>query len=172
MDVREIGTEVILFLLGWALALGCTPRGAADPAWGEPSGGFRSRIWTERPPARPGDPVVVHYEIQNVGAKKATVWHSGFWPNHRIDATTLEGEAVEPTPAGASLRAAFDPQGPREKHAGRNLEPGEIDSAWEPVDVGGLFVLPAGGFRIQIVYQQGRMRPVESNVLVVAAPAP
>ncbi|MDG3003876.1 hypothetical protein [Paludisphaera mucosa] len=184
MILRAVGMDTLLVALCWALAaafgsdredLAPDPEGPADAGrpWGGPSDGLRSRIRLETTPARPDDPIIVRYEIQNVDRRGRTVWHSGFWPNHRIDVTRPDGEPAPSTPAGLSLRRAFDPEGPREKNAGRNLEPGEVDAAWEPVDVRGLYALLApGAYRIRVVYQEGRMEPVATNVLEVVLPGP
>lgn len=170
MDVRAIAIVVCLSLVGHA-GRGGEPK-EPDRPWGDPSGGFRSRIWVERHPECPDAPAVIRYEIQNVGGQPATIWLCGFWPNHRVDVVMLDGEEVELTPLGEERREAFAPLGGRDKSAPRVLAPDEVYSAFEPIDVGRLIVLPRRGFRATVVYQEGEMTPVASNALEVGLAGP
>jgi hypothetical protein len=137
-----------------------------DRPWGTPSSGLKSRIWVKRATFGPGDPIEIHYEIQNASREEQAVWHSGFWPNHRIDVTGPDGKPAKLTERGAEVRAAFDPDGPRSKNFGRKLAPGESDAAWEAYDLRGLYLLARpGAYKVQYVYQQGATKPVKSNTL-------
>ena len=139
-----------------------------DRPRGPDCGGLRSRIWLERP-GGPGDPLLVHYELENVSDEDRTAWHSGFWPNHRIDVTGPDGDLAPLTPHGRHVRDAYDPEGPRRKHFGRTLKPGEVDDTLGgPYDLRGLYDLSAPGtYRVRYRYREGRMEPVRSNVLEV-----
>ena len=55
-------------------------------------GGLRGRIWTDKVRFDTEEPIAVHYAIQNAAKEPKTVWHSGFWRNHRIDMTGPDGE--------------------------------------------------------------------------------
>lgn len=158
-------------------ASAASPRDLEKPIeirpWGEESEGFRSRIWLDEAPKAADSPVVIHYEIQNVSKEDQTVWHSGFWPNHRIDVKGPDGKLAAMSAGGELVRKAFDPEGRREKNVPFNLTPGKSDDSWEAYDVRGIFPMAdAGASTIQYVYQQGSMKPVESNVLKVVVPGP
>jgi hypothetical protein len=169
-----------LVLIAASYALAAAPSASdrdenaeAKRPWGKESDGFRSRIWLEAAPKGAKDAVKVHYEIRNTSKDEQVVWHSGFWPNHRIDVKDADGELAPMTERGKFMRKTYDPKGRRRKHSPRKLAPGATDSAWEAYDVRELFPMAdPGTYTIQYVYQQGPMKPVESNVLEVDVPGP
>jgi hypothetical protein len=138
--------------------------------WGEDAAGLRSRIWTDKLRFGKHEPIVVHYAIQNVADKPLTVWHSGFWPNHRIDLTGPDGQPAKFVAGGEARRKAFSPGGTREKNAPLTLQPGATDDAYEAYNLRDIYVLSAPGkYLVQYIYQEAKEdQPVKSNTLQVS----
>lgn len=172
VPLRILVMSGVAFVLGLAAASlaaavpAATGDGPPEHPWGPPSDGLRSQVWAERVRFRVGDPIVIRYRIRNEAKTPRTVWHSGFWPNHRVDVTTADGQDVAPTPDGRRVRDAFSPNGPREKNVPVALASGQIDDIWPELDLTGLFELSRPGrYRVAIRYQEGEMAPVVSNSL-------
>lgn len=140
-----------------------------EKTYGTPTGGLAASIWVPSREVSMGTPVLVRYAVKNVGAEAATVWHSGFWPNHRIEVTRDDGNPVPKTELGQRRDEAFSPDGQRSKSSPKTLAPGAVDSAWEPVDLTAHYQLTeAGVYRVQFRYedsQSGLGGPLLSNVL-------
>lgn len=133
---------------------------------------LESRIWTQKPEYRIGEPVIVHYELRNAGPEPVAVWHSGFWPNHLVQVFTEDGKEVALTQAGIETRRAFENRGERCKNVPFELKPGKIDGGFEPVDVTRYFDLrKPGRYRIIFVYDEQVNSPrtgrVTSNPVTV-----
>lgn len=145
------------------------PSGAmkVDAEWGREANGLRSRIWADKLRFNMTEPIVVHYAIKNASDKPATVWHSGFWPNHRIDVTGPDGQPAKFADGGEARWKAFTPGGMREKNAPFTLQPGAIDDAYVAYNLRDIFALAAPGeYRVQYVYQEAKEdAPLVSNEL-------
>ncbi|MFN4259354.1 MAG: hypothetical protein ACK4RK_08640 [Gemmataceae bacterium] len=142
---------------------GMPPPGPKE--WGQPADGLVAGIWIDQTQFQVGQPIIVHYQIKNVGQQKRTVWHSGFWPNHQIVVQDAAGQEVARTPFGQQGRAAFAPEGPREKNVPVELAPGQVDRALSSYNLRQLFVLDKPGkYTVQYLYQEGKT-PVWSNVV-------
>lgn len=147
------------------------PEGAGV-TWGAEVQGLRSRIWVDRAVFGPRDSITVHYEIQNASKAEKVIWHSGFWPNHRIDVTGPSGEPAALTPLGEQARKSFSPGGPREKNVPVPLKPGETDSAWPTFKLRDYFVMDAAGaYLVWYTYQEGNVT-LTSNRLRIDLQAP
>lgn len=128
--------------------------------WGKEAGGLRSRIWADKSRFDKTEPILIHYAIQNSSAKPATVWHSGFWPNHRIDVTGPDGQPAKFADGGEARWKAFTPGGMREKNAPFTLQPGAIDDAYVAYNLRDIFAIATPGeFRVQYVYQEAKEDP-------------
>jgi hypothetical protein len=136
--------------------------------WGKEANGLRSRIWSDKPRFDTTEPIVVHYAVQNVSAKPATVWHSGFWPNHRIDVIGPNGQPAKFADGGEARWKAFTPGGTREKNAPFTLQPGAIDDAYVAYNLRDIFAISAPGeYHVQYIYQEAKEDlPLVSNDLV------
>lgn len=137
--------------------------------WGKEANGLRSRIWADKLRFDKTEPILIHYAIQNASAKPATVWHSGFWPNHRIDVTGPDGQPAKFADGGEARWTAFTPGGMREKNAPFTLQPGTIDDAYVAYNLRDIFALAARGeYRVRYVYQEAKEdAPLMSNELVI-----
>lgn len=145
------------------------PAREPDHEWGEASGGLRSSIALRSTTACPKGPIVVEYRVKNVSDRKQTVWHSGFWPDHRIEVIAPSGKSAQMTEAGERAREAFSPGGIREKTVPVELAPGQIDDAWQAYDLRTYFLFDVQGeYAVQYIYQPGANLVVRSNVLRIA----
>ena len=173
----------VLFLLA-ILGAGCQPTKTTAPdaippaqtssvntniEWGQNAGGLRSRIWADQQRFTKNEPIADHYAIKNDSDKPLTVWHSGFWPNNRIDVTGPDGHPAKLVAGGEARRSAFSPGGTREKNAPWSLQPGAIDDAFEAYNLRDIYALPAPGkYQVQYVYQEASEDPpVKSNILQI-----
>jgi hypothetical protein len=130
--------------------------------------GLRSRITLERSAVRAGEPVRVAYVVRNVSDTERTVWHCGFWPNHRIIVRDEVGNEPPLTNLGREARAAFDPTGKRRKNFPVRLYPGTKDVSQGSYDLTTLFDLSRpGNYSVQYVYEEsqaGWSGRLESNI--------
>jgi hypothetical protein len=144
---------------------------ANDEADDGPVDGLRSRIRMEASAHLVGAPLLVWYTVENTGTEPATVWHSGFWPNHRITVLDQSGNPVPRTELGNRVDRAFAPGGLREKATPVAIQPGTLDDRWEPIDLTQYFRLnKPGKYTVQFRYEDAQSTPVGpvlSNVLAV-----
>lgn len=128
--------------------------------WGKEAAGLRSRIWADKRRFNATEPVVIHYAVRNVSDKPMIVWHSGFWPNHRIDVVGPDGQPAKFADGGEARWKAFTPGGTREKNAPFTLQPGSIDDAYVAYNLRDIFAISAPGeYRVQYVYQEAKADP-------------
>jgi hypothetical protein len=137
--------------------------------WGQPSGGLVASLSVARAPAAKGEALLVQYRAKNISAQQQTVWHCGFWPNHKVIVTDGQGREVALTGKGQAARAAFAPEGARRKNVAVNLAPQQMDSGYEPLDLRTYFILPTGAIHIRCLYQEGEYK-LWSNELVTEIP--
>ena len=147
-------------------ATAATPMKGTDSIdWGSATSGLRSRIWTEKEKFGPKDAVPIHYCIQNVSTSDQTIWHSGFWPNHKIELIGPDGASIDPKSFDPN-RAASAPGGGSEKNVPFTLKPDEIDSAYIAYNLRDLFVLRQNGtYRLRYIYRISKTELVTSNWL-------
>lgn len=128
--------------------------------WGKEAAGLRGRIWADKSRFDKTEPILIHYAIQNASTKPATVWHSGFWPNHRIDVIGPNGQPAKFADGGEARWKAFTPGGMREKNAPFTVQPGAIDDAYVAYNLRDIFTISAPGeYRVQYVYQEAKEDP-------------
>ena len=139
--------------------------------WGVQNNGLVSRIYAKKLHFQMNEPIPIYYEIKNVSNETQVIWHSGFWPNHRIIVTNSSGELVSPTNEGRIKLDALSPRGSRRKNVPFDLEKGETDSAWSPYDITKHYVMDLPGpYYIQYTYEnyhKGWKGKLKSNILRV-----
>jgi len=109
-------------------------------------------------------PLAIRYEVKNVSPQPLTLWHSGFWPNHRIRLFRPDGGEAPLTPHGRKMREAFAPRGKRGKNVEWIVEPGKVDDTEGRYDLTELFDLSRPGlYLLQVEYEE-EVR-LHSNVL-------
>jgi hypothetical protein len=64
-------------------AAGQPQPGRPAQMWGEEKAGLACSISTKKTTFQPGEPILVRFDLKNVSHKPQTIWHCGFWPNHR-----------------------------------------------------------------------------------------
>jgi hypothetical protein len=152
---------------------------AVPPAapWGpygqSPNGdliGLRARVriaslkGTAQPVLVRDAPLLLWYEVRNFGATPRSLWHAGFWPNHRIWLFDARGKPVPRTQRGLRMDAAFSPAGPRSKNVQFPLSPGGTDDTEGRYDLQALFRIPADGlYLVRVDYKDDLA--VSSNTL-------
>lgn len=83
-----------------------------------------------------------------------TIWRSGFWPNHKVLVESEENDAEVPlTDMGKQYMKAFSPNGGRDKNVPRVIPAGESYIEPTPVDLGLLYKLKPGKYRVQVLYE-------------------
>jgi hypothetical protein len=123
-----------------------------DNAWGVVIDGLRSRIWIGQMRIGTKAAILVHYEIQNASDGEKVVWHSGFWPNHRIQVTAPNGHPAAMTRLGEQTRKIAD-SGIVEKNYPVSLRPGTTDTDWPVLNLRDYFRMDAPGeYTVQYLY--------------------
>ena len=140
-----------------------------DGPWGQPSGGLVASLSVAKAPPAKGEAVLAQYRVRNISTEQQTVWHCGFWPNHKLIVTDGQGQEVRLTGKGQTARAAFAPEGARRKNVAVNLAPQQVDAGYEPLDLRTYFILPTGAIHIRCLYQEGTYK-LWSNELVAEIP--
>jgi hypothetical protein len=115
-----------------------------------------------------GKPVRLTTEIRNGTDREVTVWQSGFWPNHRVVVTDEADQEPPLTAFGKTCRAAFDPNGDRDKNSPHIVRPGE---SWTGpgCDLNALYDFKPGIYHVFIVYEdQQKPTPLKLTSDVVA----
>jgi len=116
------------------------------------------------PAVTQGKPIKLRYEVRNWGAKPHSLWHSGFWTNHRVRVYDTDGEELPLTTRGQEVRKAFAPRGKRDKNVDWKLAPGKTDATEGAIDLREFFALSKPGtYLVQVEYEE-EFR-VLSNVL-------
>jgi hypothetical protein len=154
----------------WAALLAsgaaCVAAPAPPDGWGKEKNGLVSRVTAEKAEFKAGERIYIRYQIKNIDDEARTVWHSGFWPNHKIVVLDGDGKEAAPTAAGRERRGAFAPGGPRDKNVPVKLNRGDVDDAWVAYDLRELFVLDQPGkYTVQYHYEETKGEAVKSNVL-------
>jgi hypothetical protein len=143
--------------------------GFAVPS-GEPSKGLATRIELAATKFAVGDSIEVRYTKTNVSEKPLSVWHSGFWPNHRIRVCDQLGALAPLTEQGKLRFKAFAPGGARDKNFPNELAPGKDapEPAYNLLDMYDL--KKPGLYSVQYLYeeyQSGWQGQVWSNVVII-----
>ncbi|UMY64546.1 MULTISPECIES: hypothetical protein [unclassified Flavobacterium] len=117
----------------------------------------------------PDEPIYISYSIKNVSKDTVQIWHCGFWCNNRIVVTDQHDIEIPRTDWGAETRRRFSPGRPRDKNVPITLAPGEIDSAYEKVNLKDYFKFEkAGRYKVRYYYEErddkGEIK-MESNIL-------
>ncbi len=168
---------VMLVTLVVAAAVPQTNPAAADDGFGPEVGGLRAKVALERQTFTVGQPIMTRYIVRNVSKDELIVWHSGFWPNHRIIVTDAEGADVKPTERGKEARKAFSPGGAHDKNFPMKLPPGQEDDSEGAFDLTRYYELNRPGhYAVQILYEekqggwQGRLESNRAAFEVTAKP--
>jgi hypothetical protein len=140
-----------------------------DSDWGQPAGGLVACLSLARAHTSAGEALIVEYRVKNTSSQPQTVWHCGFWPNHKLIVTDGQSKEVPLTKKGRAARAAFAPEGPRRKNVSVILSPQQVDTGYDPVDLSHYFNLQKGTIHIRCLYQEGTQK-LWSNELVAEIP--
>lgn len=142
----------------------------AAPA-GEPSKGLVTRIAVTATKFKAGEPIQVRYTKTNVSGQPLKLWHSGFWPNHRIRVCDQLGELAPLTEQGKLRFKAFAPGGSRDKNFPAELAAGKDEATEGNYNLLELYDLKKPGlYSVQYLYedyQAGWQGQVWSNVLII-----
>jgi hypothetical protein len=121
----------------------------------------------EKASYRRGEPIPVGFELRNRTAGPVTVWHSGFWPNHLVVVRDRDGVEPPLTPAGRERRAAFRPDGEREKNFPVVLRPGGSAREDGAADLADLYRLGPGAYTLVVSYDD-RQGPTPTVAVATA----
>lgn len=158
-------------LLRSLLVLAASSAIALAAPTGEPSKGLATRIEMAGTKFKAGDPIQVRYVKANVSGKPLTIWHSAFWPNHRIRVCDQSGELAPLTEQGKVRYKAFSPGGERGKNAPWEIAAGKEDATEGNYDLRDLYDLKKPGlYSVQYLYeeyQSGWQGQAWSNVLII-----
>jgi hypothetical protein len=144
----------------------CFAAPAPPDGWGKEKNGLVSRVTADKAEFKAGEQIYIHYQIKNIDNEEHTVWHNGFWPNHKVVVLDADGKEAALTPAGRDRRDAFSPGGRRDKNTPMKLSPGDVDDLWVAYDLREMFVLDQPGkYTVQYHYEETKGDAVKSNVL-------
>jgi hypothetical protein len=140
--------------------------------------GLKARISLAKQSFEFGEPIETTFTIKNVSDERQIIWHSGFWPNHKL--IVRDGADKEPqlTAAGSQRRSAFSPGGERDKNAPWEIAPGGEASTEGHYDLTKLYDLSKPGhYIVQCIYEerqtgwQGRLASNEAAFEIEWPPA-
>lgn len=135
--------------------------------WGNETGGLIASLNADKTLFHPEEPILVRFQIKNISDRPQTVWHSGFWPNHRLIVKDSKGDNVPLTALGEQTRAVFGSDTLRRKNFAVTLAPGKIDTPYGPYDLRNYFQIgDSATLRVRCLYLHGSVE-VFSNELVL-----
>ncbi len=147
-----------------------------EQIWGEEKAGIACSISAEKTTYQPGEPIPVRFDLKNVSDKPITVWHCGFWPNHRWTVQDATGQDLKLTAHGRLCRDRYGPDTPRRKNAPFVVHPGKTDASFGPYDLRQHFEIPDSvTIRVQCVYlhsADGKWIEITSNTLSLTVEQP
>lgn len=145
-------------------------------SWGEEKAGLACSISAEKTTYQPGEAIPVRFDLKNVSDKPITVWHCGFWPNHRWVVQDPTGQDLKLTAHGRLCRDRYGPDTPRRKNAPFVVRPGKTDASFGPYDMREHFEIPDDvPIRVQCVYlhsADGKWIEITSNTLSLTVEQP
>jgi len=141
-----------------------------------PVHGLCARLSFAREQFAAGEAITPTYEVMNVSKDGVTIWHSGFWPNHRIIVRDGTGREAPLTKEGQQRRKAFSPGGGRDKNVAVTLAAGGRDTTQGSYDLTKLYDLSRPDrYTVEYVYEdrqpggwQGRLPSNVPHFVVVA----
>jgi hypothetical protein len=143
----------------------------SKPTWGEEKAGFVCSISAGKTTYQPGEPIPVRFDLKNVSDQPITVWHCGFWPNHRWIVEDAAGREPPLTEHGRLCRDRYGPDTPRRKNAPFVVQPGKMDAFYGPYDLRRHFEIPDGAtIHVRCVYlhiAKGKSVELTSNTLTL-----
>jgi len=127
--------------------------------WGPAVRGLQASVSLATTVPTQGEPITVQYRIRNISGEPIKIVDAGFWPNHRIDVTTVDGMLVSRTTAGKDALRVFL-SGDRRKTVLRTLMPAEVLDDAQTITH---FELRSGvRYRLSITYVEGSVE-LKSN---------
>jgi len=139
--------------------------------WGDEKAGLACSISAEKTTFRPGEPILVRFDLKNVSDKPLTVQHCGFWPNHRWIVQNAAGRDLKLTERGRLCRDRYGPDTHRGKNVPFIVGPGRLDASYGPYDLRKLFEIPDGTtVHVRCVYLRIADHPwveISSNTLTL-----
>jgi HEAT repeat protein len=145
-------------------------------AWGEAKAGLACSISAEKTTYRPGEPIPVRFDLNNVSEKSITVWHCGFWPNHKWIVQDEAGRDLRLTGRGRLCRDRYGPDTPRRKNAPFVVQPDNLDASYGPYDLREHFEIPDDAtIHVRCVYLHnaaGKWVEISSNTLALKVERP
>lgn len=158
--VATIGTLCFNFLAWESRAQDLPPKKpmvmvGADKLYGPKSNGLQAKLALSKSKFAVGETIRLSYTKRNVSPDDLTIWHSGFWPNHRVIVRKQAGEEPELLSLGMSGQEKFTPTGPRKKNFPVTLKPSEEDSSEGGFDLIELYDLSEpGSYQVWILYEE------------------
>lgn len=153
-----------------------TQAGRPARIWGEEKAGLACSISAEKMTYHPGESIPVRFDLKNVSDKPLTVWHCGFWPNHRWIVQDTTGKDLKLTAHGRLCRDCYGPNTPRRKNAPFVVQPGKTDASFGPYDLRKHFEIPDGiTIHVRCVYlhsADGQGVKITSNTLPLTVELP
>ena len=135
--------------------------------WGNETGGLIASLSAEKRQFRPGEPILISFQLKNVSEQPQVVFHSGFWPNHRLSVKDARGYNIPLTALGKETRAVFGSDTPRRKNFAVTLAPDQIDTSYGPYNLRDYFQIDdSATLYVRCLYAQGSVQ-VSSNELII-----
>ena len=145
----------VFLLIHLSHALAGEPAADALKDFGAEVQGLRTKVSLVKESVAAGLPVEIRYVKRNVSNAELKIWHSGFWPNHKIVVKDSTGREAALTAHGKQCRDAFNPGGGRDKNFPLMLKAGEEDSSEGSTDLGRLVDLSTPGkYTVEIIYAE------------------
>ena len=135
--------------------------------WGNEAGGLIASLRAEKRQFRPGEPILIGFQLKNVSERPQVVFHSGFWPNHRLSVKDARGYDIPLTALGKETRAVFGSGTPRRKNFTVTLAPDQIDTSYGPYNLRDYFQIDDSAILyVRCLYAEGSFQ-VSSNELII-----
>ena len=155
----HIGASIVL-LVGLIHSPGCMSNHEVSSSGSSPASGAPAIVLQAQLPKetfRLGEPILLSCSLRNQSQRNVTVWASGVWPNNRVEIKTASGVEPPLTAAGREQRAAFAPDGGRDKNVPHELKPGEVYPDLSEVDLSTLYErLAVGRYTVEVTYDDAQ----------------
>jgi RNA polymerase sigma factor (sigma-70 family) len=120
-----------------------------------PVHGLCARLSLPKRPFAVGEAIKPTYVLKNVSKAEVALWHSGFWPNHRIVVRDAAGKEPPLTKEGQERRKAFSPGGKRDKNVAWKVPGGGEDASQGSYDLTRLYDLSRPDrYTVQYIYEE------------------
>lgn len=103
--------------------------------WGNQVKELSASLLSDKTEFHQGEPILIYFQLKNIGKEAQIVSHAGFWANHKLVIEDAMRSELPLTTLGLEARAVFGNVTKRRKSFEVTLAPGEVDEQYGPFDL-------------------------------------